>query len=109
MRKVAYNIMKIKKNDQVLITAGKDKGKKGKVLDVFGSTEKLIVENINLVKKHRRPRKQGEKGQVIQIPKPLHLSNVKLICPKCGEASRVGYKLTEAGKFRVCKKCGQEV
>ncbi|MBU3901133.1 50S ribosomal protein L24 [Patescibacteria group bacterium] len=101
--------MKIKKNDQVLITAGKDKGKKGKVLDVFGSTEKLIVENINLVKKHRRPRKQGEKGQVIQIPKPLHLSNVKLICPKCGEASRVGYKLTEAGKFRVCKKCGQEV
>lgn len=101
--------MKIKKNDQVLIIAGKDKGKKGKVLEVFGSTEKLIVENINLVKKHRRPRKQGEKGQVIQIPKPLHLSNVKLICSKCGEAARVGYKLTEAGKFRVCKKCGQEI
>lgn len=101
--------MKIKKNDQVLIISGKDKGKKGKVLEVFGSTEKLIVENINLVKKHRRPRKQGEKGQVIQIPKPLHLSNVKLICPKCGEAARIGYKETEAGKFRICKKCKQEI
>lgn len=101
--------MKIKKNDQVLIIAGKDKGKRGKVLEVFTSIQKIMVENINLAKKHRRPRKQNEKGQIVQVPRPLHLSNVKLICPKCGEASRLGYKLTEAGKYRVCKKCQQEI
>jgi len=101
--------MKIKKNDQVLITAGKDKGKKGKVLQVFSSAEKLIVENINMAKKSRRARKQGEKGQIIEVPRPLHVSNVKLICPKCGQAARLGYKATEAGKFRVCKKCQQEI
>lgn len=101
--------MKIKTNDQVLITAGKDKGKKGKVLQVFKSADKLIVENINMAKKSRKARKQGEKGQIIQVPRPLHISNVKLICPKCGQAARVGYKATEAGKFRVCKKCQQEI
>ena len=101
--------MKIKKNDQVLIIAGKDKGKKGKVLNVLKSAAKLAVENINMVKKSRRARKQGEKGQIVQIPNPLHVSNVKLICPKCGQPSRVGYKITEAGKFRICKKCGQEI
>ncbi|TSC53037.1 MAG: large subunit ribosomal protein L24 [Parcubacteria group bacterium LiPW_39] len=101
--------MKIKKNDQVLITSGKDKGKKGKVLSVFPELQKLIVENANLIKKHRRPQRQGQKGQIIEIPKPLHISVVKLICPKCGQAARVGYKLTETGKFRVCKKCGQEI
>lgn len=101
--------MKIKKNDQVLIISGKYRGKKGKVLEVLPVAEKIVVENVNLVRKHRRPRRQGEKGQVIEIPKPLHISNVKLICPKCGQATRVGYKLTETGKLRVCKKCGQEI
>ena len=101
--------MKIHKNDQVLIIAGKDKGKKGKVLQVFSVAGKLTVENVNLAKKSRRPRKQGEKGQVVSVPKPLHISNVKLICPRCGQASRLGYKKTEAGKFRICKKCQQEI
>ena len=101
--------MKIKKNDQVLIISGKDKGKKGKVLKVLSSLEKIIVENANIVKKHHRPRRSGEKGQVITIPKPLHISNVKLICPQCGQTGRVGYKLTEIKKFRICKKCKQEV
>jgi len=101
--------MKIKKNDQVLIISGKDKGKKGKVLEVFPVAQKIVVENINLVKKHRRPRRQGEKGQVIEIPKPLHISNVKLICPKCGEPARLGYKITGVDKLRVCKKCRQEI
>lgn len=101
--------MKIRKNDQVLIIAGKDKGKKGKVIGVLKSAQKIIVENINLAKKHRRARKQGEKGQIVQIPRPLHISNVKLICSKCGQPSRVGYKMTEGGKFRICKRCGQEI
>lgn len=101
--------MKIKQGDQVLIISGKDKGKRGKALRVLPAQEKIIVENANLVKKHRRPRRQGEKGQVIEISKPLHISNVKLICPKCGQAARVSYKITEAEKFRTCKKCRQEI
>jgi len=101
--------MKIKKNDQVLIISGKDKGKKGKVLEVFPSVQKITVENINLAKKHRRARRQGEKGQVVEITRPLAVSNAKLICPKCGQAVRVGFKITEAGKLRICKKCEQEI
>lgn len=101
--------MKIKKNDQVLIITGKDKGKKGKVLESLASAQRVMVEGINLVKKHRRPRRQGEKGQIVEVPKSLHISNVKLICSKCGVAARVGYRVTEAGKYRICKKCGQEI
>jgi len=101
--------MKIKKNDQVLIISGKDRGKKGQVQKVFPLAQKITIENINLVKKHRRPRRQGEKGQVVEIAKPLAVSNVKLVCSKCGQVTRVGYKITETGKFRVCKKCEQEI
>lgn len=101
--------MKIKKGDQVLVISGKDKGKKSQVLGVFPLVQKLTIENVNLVKKHRRPRRQGEKGQIVEIPKPLQISNVKLICPKCGQATRVGYKVSEAGRLRICKKCGQGI
>ncbi len=101
--------MKIKKDDQVLIISGKDKGKKGKVLSVFPVLQKLIVENANLTKKHQRPKGQGQKGQIVEIPKPLHASAVKVICSKCGQPARIGYKLTEGGKFRICKKCQQEI
>ncbi len=101
--------MKILKNDTVLITTGKDKGKKGKVLKAFPKDFKIVVGNINLVKKHVRPKKQGEKGQVVEIPKPFAAARVKLICPKCGQAARVGWKIAEAGKFRMCKKCQQEI
>lgn len=89
--------------------SGKDRGKKGKVLRVFGDQERIIVENANMAKKHRRPRREHEKGQIVEIPRPLHVSKVKLICPKCGQAARVGYKMTESDKFRICKKCNQEI
>jgi large subunit ribosomal protein L24 len=101
--------MKIIKGDTILITTGKDKGKKTKVLKVFPGDFKIIAENANLVKKHVRPKKQGEKGQVVEIPKPFFASRAKLICPKCGQAARVGYKITEGGKLRICKKCRQEI
>ena len=78
-------------------------------MKVFPENFKIVVEAINLVKKHTRPKRQGEKGQIVQIPKPISISSVKLVCPKCGKATRVGWKLTEAGKFRVCKKCKQEI
>jgi large subunit ribosomal protein L24 len=101
--------MKIKKGDTVLVISGKDRGRKGKVLKAFPSERKVLVEGINLRKKHQRPRREGEKGQIVQIPAPIDISNLKLICPKCGKATRVGYKIVEEKKYRICKKCGQEI
>ncbi len=101
--------MKIKKGDTVLIISGKDKGKKAKVLEAFPRQDKVIVEGANIVKKHRRPRQEKEKGQIIEVPKPIDVSNVKLVCPKCGQPTRLGYRLTEKGKYRICKKCNQEI
>jgi large subunit ribosomal protein L24 len=100
---------KIKKNDQVKIISGKDKGKTGKVLRVFPVEGKIIVEGLNLRKKHLRPRREGEKGQRIEIPGKLNASNVMLICPKCGKETRIGQKLTEKNKLRICKKCQAEI
>jgi large subunit ribosomal protein L24 len=101
--------MKIKKGDTVLIISGKDRGRKGKVLKAFPKELKILVEGINLKKKHVRPKREGEKGQIVQIPAPIQISNVKVICPKCGKATRLGYKITENKKSRICKKCGKEI
>lgn len=101
--------MKIKKNDTVLIISGKDKGKKAKVLESFPKNNKILVDGVNIVKKHRRPRSEKEKGQIIELPKPISVSNVKFICPKCNKAVRIGYRLTKESKYRICKKCEQEV
>ncbi len=103
--------MKIKKGDKVKILSGKDKGKTGKVLQVFPEKNRASVEGLNLLIKHMRPQKDGEKGQRIEFPAPINISNLSLICPKCGKTTRVSYKITEAKdgkrkqKFRVCKKC----
>jgi large subunit ribosomal protein L24 len=102
--------MKIKKSDKVKIIAGKDKGKEGKVLEVFPDNRKIVVEGLNLAVKHMRPRREGEKGQRIQFPMPLSVSNVVLICGKCGKTTRVGYKILENGKkIRTCKKCKEVI
>lgn len=104
--------MRIKSGDTVLIISGKDRNKKGKVLEVFPKDNRLIVEGINIVKKHVRPKRSGEKGQRVEVPRPLNASNLKLICPKCKKATRIGYKLVEKGRekrVRTCKKCGQEI
>jgi large subunit ribosomal protein L24 len=106
--------MKIKKGDNVIVTAGKDKGKQAKVLRLFRETEKALVEGVNLRKKHQKPRRQGEKGQMIDMPHPIHLSNILLYCPSCKQGVRVGAKITAPGragkkKIRVCKKCGKEI
>ncbi|MBI2042274.1 MAG: 50S ribosomal protein L24 [Candidatus Nealsonbacteria bacterium] len=101
--------MKIKKGDTVLIISGKDRGKRGKVLDVLKGEGKIVVEGINIRKKHVRPKKSGEKGQIIEKPAAFDLSNAKLICPKCGKPTRVGYKVSGEKKFRACKKCEAEI
>ena len=98
--------MKIKKGDKVKILAGKDKGKTGKVLQIFAERNRVSIEGVNLLFKNMRPKKQGEKGQRIQFPAPMAISNIVLLCPKCGKTTRVGYKTLESKKkARICKKC----
>jgi len=107
--------MKIKKNDSVKVIKGKDKGKKGKVLKVFPKEGKIIVEGINLLVKHVRPKKEREKGQRIQFPAAMDISKVMLVCPRCNKTTRVGYKVVpktetkKRKKVRICKKCKEVV
>ena len=101
--------MKVKKGDTVLIISGKDKGKKGKIIQALPKENRISVEGINLRKKHQRPRKQGEKGQVVLLPALMSVSNAKLICPKCGKASRIGYTFANKKKVRICKKCKEQI
>ncbi len=100
--------MKIKKGDTIVIISGKNKGMKGKVLKAFPAEGKIVVEGANIRKKHVRPKRAGEKGQVVQTPAQIDASNVKIICPKCGKATRIGYRLANEKKYRICKKCDQE-
>jgi len=98
--------MRIKKGDTVQIISGKDKGKEGRALKVFPKTNKLIVEGLNIYIKHARARREGEKGQRIQIPVPLDISKVMLVCQKCKKPIRIGYKILADGrKVRWCRKC----
>jgi len=99
--------MKIKKGDNVLIITGKDKGRTGKIMRALPKEGKVLIEGINLKKKHARPKRQGEKGQIVQVPAAIDVSNVKLICSKCGKATRIGFKIEKENKQRICKKCGQ--
>lgn len=101
--------MKIKKNDMVKMLSGKDRGKTGKVLRVFGRKRKLVVEGLNIAKRHRRPKKQGEKGQIVEIAVPVAMSKAAPVCPSCGKSTRVGYKMVADKKVRFCKKCGSEI
>ncbi len=101
--------MKIKKGDQVIVISGKYKGKKGKVLKVIPKEGKIVVEGVNMIKKHMRPRKEGEKGEVVHKPAPIYVSKVMLICPKCKKLTRVGYKIVDGKKYRICKKCKSEI
>ncbi len=103
--------MKIKVNDKVKISTGKDKGKVAKVLQVFPDKNRASVEGVNLLVKHMRPRRQGEKGQRIEFPAPMDLSNLMLTCPKCGKEVRVAYQYSDdkKKKYRVCKKCNQVI
>jgi len=101
--------MRIKKGDMVIVISGNDKGRKGRVIKVMPKKQRVLVEGLNMQKKHQRPRREGEKGQIVEKPGPIHISNVKLICPKCGKATRVARKIVEGKKYRVCKKCGQTI
>jgi large subunit ribosomal protein L24 len=97
--------MKLKKGDQVKIMSGKDRGKTGTILHALPEVEKVMVDGLNMFKKRSRPKKQGEKGQIISVPRPMPVSKVMLVCSSCKEPTRVGFHLEGAKKVRYCKKC----
>jgi large subunit ribosomal protein L24 len=100
--------LKIRKNDQVLVTAGKNRGARGRVLRVLSGSGRAIVEHVNMIKRHTKPNPQkGIQGGILEREAPVQVSNLKVICPECGEPSRVGRKRLEDGRgVRVCKHCG---
>jgi large subunit ribosomal protein L24 len=100
--------LNIKKNDQVLVTTGKDRGARGRVLRVLASEGRAIVERVNMMKRHTRPNpNKGVQGGILEREAPIHVSNLKVICPECGKPSRLGRKRLEDGRgVRVCKNCG---
>ena len=103
------NKMSIKKGDLVVVLSGKDKGKQGKVLEVMPKSSKVIVEKVNVVSRHTKPRRQGEEGGIIQKEAPIYACKVQTVCPKCGKATRIAHKVEGDKKSRVCKKCGAEI
>lgn len=99
---------KIKKGDNIIMLSGKDRSKKGKVILVFPEREKVVVEGLNLIKKHVRARKQGQKGQIVSKERAVSISSVAIVCKSCGKPTRIGYKLAGEAKVRICKKCRGE-
>jgi len=110
--------MHVKSKDTVIVISGKDKGKKGKITAAFPKLNRVTVEGVNMVTKHQKARNQMQPGGIIHKEMPIDASNVMLVCPKCGKATRVSHKVTreqnDNGKMqrkmiRVCKKCGAEI
>lgn len=98
----------VKTGDTVIVLNGKDRGKKGKVLQVSPKEGKIIVEKINMVTKHVKPRKAGDEGGIVKAEGAMYASKVEIVCPHCGKPTRVGHKIYEDGtKARICKKCGE--
>jgi len=101
--------MEIKRDDTVIVLSGDDKGAKGKVIAVSPKEGKVLVEQVNVIHKHVKPRKQGETGGIIDAEGAIYASKVALYCKKCGKGVRVKHKIVDGKKVRVCAKCGQEL
>ncbi|MEX2090801.1 MAG: 50S ribosomal protein L24 [Candidatus Paceibacterota bacterium] len=101
--------MKIRKGDNVIMLGGKDKGKTGKVANVWVEENRVVVEGLNMIKRAVRARKQGQKGQIISKERTVSVASVALVCKSCGKPTRVGYKIDGDDKIRICKKCKNQV
>ncbi|MDQ0163581.1 50S ribosomal protein L24 [Bacillus alveayuensis] len=99
--------MHVKKGDKVMVIAGKDKGKQGVILEAYPKKERVLVEGVNIVKKHAKPSQANPQGGIISQEAPIHVSNVMPLDPKTGEPTRVGYKIVDGKKVRVAKKSGE--
>jgi large subunit ribosomal protein L24 len=102
----ALHKFKLKKEDTVEVIAGKDKGKRGRILKILRDKDRIVVEGLNLVKKAKKKRKQSDRGGIVEIEAALHSSNLMIVCKKCGP-TRIGYKFEGDKKIRVCRKCGE--
>ncbi len=101
--------MKIKKGDKVKVIAGRDEGRDGVVEKVFEKSNAVVIPGINIYKKHIKKNEQMPQGGVVEIPRPLNMSKVMLICPKCGKTARVGYEIKGNKKSRICKQCKSQI
>ena len=97
--------MKLKTGDNIQVMSGKEKGKKGKITKVYPEDLLVIVEGVNIKKRHRKATKSGEKGQIIEKQNPIAASKVQLVCGSCNKITRLGYKMEEKNKIRICRKC----
>jgi len=102
----AVHKFKLNKEDTVEVIAGKDKGKRGRILRILRDKDRVLVEGVNLVKKAQKRRKQQDRGGIVEIEAALHSSNLMIVCKKCGPV-RIGFKIEGDKKIRVCKKCGE--
>lgn len=106
--------MKFKKGDEIIVTIGKDRGKRGKIERVFPQGEEVLVEGVNIFKRHLKPRGQGKPGGIVDLVKPLKTAKIAFFCPKCHKPTRLGYQETGEGKkirekLRICRKCGEVI
>lgn len=106
---IKLTFMKLKKGDKIKVTVGKDRGKDGTIERVFEKANRVSVPEVNMYKRHLKPRAEGQKGEIKELPRPIPVSNVALICPKCKKETKVGYKLIKEKKVRICRKCEEEI
>jgi large subunit ribosomal protein L24 len=101
---------KVRKNDTVQVLTGRDRGKQGKVTRVIPKEDRVVIEGVNIRKRHTKPRRAGEQAGIVEFPAPLHVSNVAVVCAKCGRPTRVGFRiLGDDTKVRVCKRCDEVI
>jgi large subunit ribosomal protein L24 len=102
--------LRLRKGDRVVVLSGKDVGKEGEITRVIPERSRVIVDGVNVAKKHQKPTSATTQGGIIDKDMPIHISNLALLCPSCDKATRVGYRLDESGtKHRSCKKCGKDI
>jgi large subunit ribosomal protein L24 len=104
-----FRTMPVKKGDTVKVLAGKSKGRTGRVMLVYPETERVLVERVNMVKRHQRPTQRLQKGGIIEKENPLHISNVRLVCPRCGQTTAARREEVGEKRVRVCKKCDEQI
>lgn len=101
--------MKIKKGDTVIVTAGRDRGRQGKVEKVFLKERKVLIPGVNMYKRHLKRRDEKNPGGIVELPRPMDIGKVALICSSCGKQTRIGYLVSKNEKLRVCRKCGKKI
>lgn len=101
--------MKLRLKDKVMVLAGRDKGKSGEVTKVFPKLDAVIVDGVNVVKRHTKPSNKNPRGGILDLTKPIKTSKVGLVCPNCGKTTRIGYQVKGDNKERICRKCGKVV